>query len=480
MYRSQAVDLAGEKISSPRHEEFIFSIVLNSNDAGLLSKVYGQVEPEDFSNITLAKLFSLAKDEFLINADGYTLTARVKDTFERQYAEDLDKILRFCGHLNIEKINYDQVDITINLLKKLTINRKVFIFMTDELNKMLERPKAEKEILEIAKGVESIVERYKVKTVKKLFDVEVELLKEKSETLGQKDHIETNMAGVDHYIKVRKGNLGIIAARPAMGKTAFALSLANCMAKRKKNILFLSLEMSQTEIAKRVISLRHKVKVDNLNFQNESDLDQYVASVAKDENLGIYLLDTPQCSPQTIRFNANQLNQELEKNGEKLDMVLVDYIQLMKSDKAHQHRYTEVSDISRELKLLARELDVPIIALSQLNRNLEQRPNKRPLMSDLRESGALEQDADFILFLYRDEVYNVDTPDQGIAEVIIGKNRAGRIGTIKMKFDNDNTNFFESEDDLAQYGIDIDDYKKSQKDISSTTFIDDDGNDLVF
>ncbi len=144
----------------------------------------------------------------------------------------------------------------------------------------------------------------------------------------------------------------------------------------------------------------------------------------------LFIDDTPALSPTELRSKARRLSRE---NG-KLGLIVIDYIQLMQVSGGSENRASEISEISRNLKALAKELEVPVVALSQLNRSLEQRPSKRPIMSDLRESGAIEQDADVIVFIYRDEVYNEDSPDKGIAEIIIGKQRNGPIGTVRQTF----------------------------------------------
>ncbi|MFO7747181.1 MAG: DnaB-like helicase C-terminal domain-containing protein, partial [Orrella sp.] len=160
-------------------------------------------------------------------------------------------------------------------------------------------------------------------------------------------------------------------------------------------------------------------------------------AVQRMQDAQVYIDETPGLTAVDLRARARRLTRQCSKLG----LIVIDYIQLMSSSGGGENRATEISEISRALKSLAKELDCPVIALSQLNRSLEQRPNKRPIMSDLRESGAIEQDADVILFIYRDEVYNPDSPDKGTAEIIIGKQRNGPIGTTRLTFQGESTRF---------------------------------------
>jgi replicative DNA helicase len=164
-------------------------------------------------------------------------------------------------------------------------------------------------------------------------------------------------------------------------------------------------------------------------------------AVAKLKDRPLYIDDSSGITPMEMRARLRRIERQIVKEKKKLGMVVVDYLQLMQLKTTTENRVGEISEISRSLKLLARDFKCPVIALSQLNRGLEQRPNKRPVMSDLRESGAIEQDADVIIFIYRDEVYNEDSPDKGVAEVIIGKQRNGPIGTVRLSFIGKHTRF---------------------------------------
>ncbi len=231
----------------------------------------------------------------------------------------------------------------------------------------------------------------------------------------------------------QKSDLVIVAGRPSMGKTAFAMNLVeNAVLHTDKPVLVFSLEMPAQSLIFRMLSSIGKLDQTKLRTGKLTDEDwpSFNTAVAKLKDRPLFIDDGAALSPMEMRARARRIVRE---HG-SLGMVVVDYLQLMQIKGYGDNRVGEISEISRSLKLLAREFECPVIALSQLNRGLEQRPNKRPVMSDLRESGAIEQDADIISFIYRDEVYNEDSPDKGIAEVIIGKQRNGPIGTVRLSF----------------------------------------------
>ena len=231
---------------------------------------------------------------------------------------------------------------------------------------------------------------------------------------------------------LQSSDLIIIAGRPAMGKTTFAINLGeNAAIKHDKSVAVFSIEMPAEQLAMRMMSSlgridQHRLRTGKLG---DDDWPRLTSAMGLLSEAKIFIDDTPALSPSELRARCRRLKRE---HG--LDLVIVDYLQLMQVPGFKENRTGEISEISRSLKALAKEMDVPVIALSQLNRGLEQRPNKRPVMSDLRESGAIEQDADIIIFIYRDEVYNEDSPDKGTAEIIIGKQRNGPIGHVRLTF----------------------------------------------
>lgn len=241
---------------------------------------------------------------------------------------------------------------------------------------------------------------------------------------------------------LQDGDLVIVAGRPSMGKTSFALNVAEHVSlELKLPVLVFSMEMGGTQLATRLLGSVGKVDAQALRTGrlNPSDWDRLGLALGKLNEAPLLIDETAALNPLELRARARRKWREYGGLG----LIVIDYIQLMQGSDSGQNenRATELSEISRGLKAMAKELQVPVVALSQLNRSLEQRPNKRPVMSDLRESGALEQDADMIFFIYRDEVYNEDSPDKGIAEIIIGKQRNGPIGTVKLTFLGKHTRF---------------------------------------
>lgn len=235
-------------------------------------------------------------------------------------------------------------------------------------------------------------------------------------------------------------DLLILAARPSMGKTTLALNMAEYAAmKTKKAVAVFSMEMSASQLALRLISSTGRVNATRLRTGQLEDEDwsRVTSAIRLLREAKIFIDDTPALSPEALRAKARRLKREHD-----LGLIVIDYLQLMQVPGNSENRATEISEISRNLKALAKELNVPVIALSQLNRSLETRTDKRPVMADLRESGAIEQDADVIVFIYRDEYYNKEaSPDKGLAEVIIGKQRNGPTGSIKLKFFGEYTRF---------------------------------------
>lgn len=229
------------------------------------------------------------------------------------------------------------------------------------------------------------------------------------------------------------GELIIVAGRPSMGKTAFSMNIGEYVAvEYGLPVAVFSMEMPGTQLTMRMLGSigrldQHRMRTGRLT---DEDWPKLTHAVQKMSEAQLFIDETGGLNPMELRSRARRLARQCGKLG----LIIVDYLQLMSGSSAGENRATEISEISRSLKSLAKELDVPVIALSQLNRGLEQRPNKRPVMSDLRESGAIEQDADVILFIYRDEVYNPDSPDKGTAEIIIGKQRNGPIGPVRLTF----------------------------------------------
>jgi replicative DNA helicase len=232
---------------------------------------------------------------------------------------------------------------------------------------------------------------------------------------------------------LQPADLIIVAARPSMGKTAFAVNLVeHAVLNQEKPVMVFSMEMPANAIIMRMISAIGRIHLGKVltGKLDEEDWPKLTAAVSKLKDRPLFIDDTPALSPTEVRSRARRVARE--HGG--LAMIMVDYLQLMQVAGSSEGRTAEISEISRSLKAIAKEFNCPVVALSQLNRSLEQRPNKRPINSDLRESGAIEQDADVIMFIYRDDYYNEDSPDKGIAEIIIGKQRNGPTGTSKLAF----------------------------------------------
>ncbi|MCB1827741.1 MAG: replicative DNA helicase, partial [Coxiellaceae bacterium] len=264
------------------------------------------------------------------------------------------------------------------------------------------------------------------------------LATDKIDTLYRSGKAITGLAtGFNDFDKMtsglQAGDLVIVAGRPSMGKTVLGMNIAEHAAiKEEKPVLVFSLEMPSEAIALRLMSSlgridQHRIRTGRLN---DDDWPRVTSAVSMLSEANMYIDDTPALSPNEVRSRARRLARE--HGG--LSLIVIDYLQLMQVPGAKENRATEVSEISRSLKAIAKELNVPVIALSQLNRSLESRTDRRPVMSDLRESGSLEQDADVIVFIYRDEVYHEDSPDKGIAEIIIRKHRNGPIGDFRLTF----------------------------------------------
>ncbi len=257
--------------------------------------------------------------------------------------------------------------------------------------------------------------------------------------------VSSGFAEIDDMTSgLQPSDLIIVAGRPSMGKTAFALNIAQHAAVTEKlPVAVFSMEMPSEQLAMRLLSSlgridSHKVRTGKLG---DDDWPRLTHAVGVLNEVPLYIDDTPALTPGDLRARCRRV-----ARNHGLGLIVIDYLQLMHIPGTTENRATEISEISRSLKALAKELRVPVLALSQLNRSLEQRSDKRPMLSDLRESGAIEQDADVIMFIYRDDVYNNETADTGIAEIIIGKQRNGPVGVRKLRFFREYTRF----DNLAR------------------------------
>ena len=262
-----------------------------------------------------------------------------------------------------------------------------------------------------------------------------------SQTSGTVTGIPTGFLDLDYKLAgLQPSDLVLVAARPSMGKTAFVLNIAQHVAfKQNLTVAIFSLEMSEVQLVNRLFSLESSVNSGNIRTGNltDDDWDKLIETAGVVGNSNLIIDATPGISISELRSKCRKYKMEKD-----LKLIIIDYVQLMSgSGRSSESRQQEISDISRSLKALARELNVPVVALSQLSRAVEQRPDKRPMLSDLRESGAIEQDADVVMFIYRDDYYNKDTTEAGVAEIIIAKQRNGPIGTVKLAWLPDYTKF---------------------------------------
>ena len=355
--------------------------------------------------------------------------------------ESMDKFEQVGGYEYLASLP-DKVPTTANVQKYIKIVEEKAI-----LRKLI---KTANEIIELGYDPAEDVEDIMDNAEKKIFDIMqsknqkgytpikdvlVESFTKLEELYNRKQHITgvpTGFVELDYKTAGLHGSeLILVAARPAMGKTAFALNIAtNAALRGNAPVAIFSLEMSKDQLVNRILCSEamvdsNKVRTGKLEDEDWGKLAEAIGPLSE---TGIYIDDTPGISVMEIRAKCRKL--KLEKN---IGLVVIDYLQLVQgSNKRNGSREQEISEISRSLKILAKELDVPVIALSQLSRAVEQRPDHRPMLSDLRESGAIEQDADIVMFLYRDDYYNPDSEDKDIAEVIIAKHRGGSTGTVKL------------------------------------------------
>ncbi len=303
------------------------------------------------------------------------------------------------------------------------------------------------------KGDRSLGQYFLIKDVTKEYFKKIEDLYQKGENLLG---VSTGYKDIDQLTGgFKPGQLVVIAARPSMGKTALAMNFARNSAIRHNNaIAVFSLEMSKEEVLGRLIGSEARIDITRLTSGRieENEWGKLTEAASRLSESMIFIDDTSAITPGEIRSRCRRIKAQYGK----LDMVIIDYLQLMRGavSSKTQNREQEIADISRTLKALAKEMGIPVIALSQLNREVDKRTDKRPFLSDLRESGAIEQDADMIIFIYRDEVYHKDTENPGIAEIIFSKNRSGPQGLVKLTWLSRYTSF-ENYVEGDGYGVDI-------------------------
>ncbi|MFM2077641.1 MAG: replicative helicase [Actinomycetota bacterium] len=305
----------------------------------------------------------------------------------------------------------------------------------DDVTKALDE--AETKVFEVAE--DRVIDS--TRPLSDLLPIAMDQLQETFERGDTITGVPTGYNDLDELLSgLQPSTLNIIGARPAMGKTAIGLGIALNVAKTThKPVLVFSLEMGHAELTQRILSSEAEVESQKLRTGRlqEPDWTKIGRAINRIDNIPLYLDDNPRVTVMEIRAKARRMK---SRHG-GLGLIMIDYLQLMSGGMNPENRQLEVSEISRGLKILARELEVPIVALSQLSRTLESRADKRPMLADLRESGSLEQDADVVMFLYRDEVYNRDSPDKASAELIIAKHRSGPTGVARLVFRGQYTKF---------------------------------------
>ena len=337
------------------------------------------------------------------------------------------------------------------IIRQRSITRKL-IKTNSEISELINNPQGQDglalldkaESMIFALNDESSQDNDTMESMKSLIPKTMDRLHELSEKKGGLIGSSTGFKDLDTKLQgIQNGDLIVVAGRPSMGKTSLAMNLAeNVLVDRdtKGAVLIFSLEMPGESLTTRMLSGMCKLNQQNVRSGQlkDNELKLLLQEGERLKNLPLWIDDSSLLSPMELRAKARRLARQ-EEHG--LSLIVVDYLQLMQLPTSSENRVNQISEISRSLKSLAKELQVPVIALSQLNRAVEQRPNKRPIMADLRDSGAIEQDADVILFIYRDEVYNQDSEQGNKAEIIIGKQRNGPIGTVNLTFLKEYTRF---------------------------------------
>jgi len=416
-------------------EESLLSAILIDNEN--LLDIIDILKPEDFYKKAHEKIFKAIVELFAKEhpADLVTVATRLK---ERDELEDIGGAaflasIADAAPMAVNAIHYAQI-------VKGKSSLRALIHSSSEIIERCMKDRGDfEEIIDFAQNaVFKISESKSTKFFTELGDLinlNITMLEHNQGTKGGLSGLTTGYTKLDSLTSgLQKSDLIILAARPSMGKTAFALNIArNVAVEERVSVAVFSLEMSKEQLSMRLLTSEARIDSNRLRGGFISDDDWRNATDAAGilNELPIFIDDTPNITAMEIRAKTRRL-----KIDKGLGLIIIDYLQLMKAPFHSERRDLEIAEISRSLKALAKELEIPVIALSQLNRMLEQRAEKRPLLSDLRESGALEQDADIVAFIYRDEVYNKEenNPNRGKAEIIVAKNRNGSVGTAHMTF----------------------------------------------
>lgn len=433
-------------------EESLLSAIFINNDS--LIDILEFLTPEDFYKGAHKKIFraiiELASREEPVDLVTVANALNEKDELESIGGAAFLASISDAAPVAVNAIHYSKI------VRGKASLRQLIDASSKTIERCLEDKGDFKDILDEAEAaVFQIAERKSggsFKSLGELIDLNIDQLEEQQGKDGGLSGLSTGYPRLDQITSGLSGSdLIILAARPSMGKTAFALNIARNVAfTDQKPVAVFSLEMSCDQLSMRLLTSEARIDSNRLRtgFISPEDWQNATDAAGVLNEMPIFIDDTASISVMDLRAKCRKLYQ---KNG-GLGLVVIDYLQLMKAPFRSDRRDLEIAEISRSMKALAKELNVPVLALSQLNRMLEQRADKRPMMSDLRESGAIEQDADIIAFIYRDEVYNKepDNPKKGTAEIIVAKNRNGAIGTAHMVFNGQYTRFEELAPDVYQ------------------------------
>ena len=420
-------------------ERAVLGSVMIDNEAAYAA--LEDLEPDDFYHPSHRTLFTAMVELTTKNQpiDAVTLSAQLKS------AGHLDTVggLSFLAELGEAVPTAANMKHYAELVAKKSRARKLIRACTESVELAFESANPDDAVDEAEKKIFDISKDKAKKGLTPVSTIVVDTFKE-IEKLAEKKEAITGVSTGIHELDLKTAGLQpsdliIVAGRPSMGKTAFALGVGlHAATHTSKRLAVFSLEMSRESLVKRMLCSDGRIDSARMRggFLTEEDWPKLGRAAGRLSEAHIYIDDTGNVSVMEVRAKCRRLSAEVG-----LDLIIIDYLQLMRGSPNAQSREQEISEISRGLKTLAKELSVPVVALSQLNRSVEQRVDKRPGLADLRESGAIEQDADVIMFVYRDEAYNPDTEDKGIAEIIIGKQRNGPIGAVRCKFHHEYTRF---------------------------------------
>uniref|UniRef100_C5D9X0 Replicative DNA helicase n=1 Tax=Geobacillus sp. (strain WCH70) TaxID=471223 RepID=C5D9X0_GEOSW len=429
-------DLFSERIppqSIEAEQAVLGAIFLDPSALTLASEI---LIPEDFYRASHQKIFHamLRVADKGEPVDLVTVTAELSDTQQLEevggvsYLSELADAVPTAANVEYYARIVEEKSVLRRLIRTATSIAQDGYTREDEVDVLLDE--AEQKIMEISQRKHSGAFKNIKDVLVQTYD-NIEMLHNRK---GEVTGIPTGFTELDRMTSgFQRSDFIIVAARPSVGKTAFALNIAqNVATKTNENVAIFSLEMSAQQLVMRMLCAEGNINAQNLRTGRltPEDWGKLTMAMGSLSNAGIYIDDTPSIRVSDIRAKCRRLKQE---SG--LGMVVIDYLQLIQgSGRNRENRQQEVSEISRSLKALARELEVPVIALSQLSRSVEQRQDKRPMMSDIRESGSIEQDADIVAFLYRDDYYNKDSENKNIIEIIIAKQRNGPVGTVQLAF----------------------------------------------